>query len=449
MTMTMTRRSHLASLLATLAAPTTLGAQTGRRVIVVGAGLAGLAAARDLVVAGAEVVVLEARDRIGGRIWTSRHWPDLPMDMGASWIHGVKGNPLTALADAAEAARVDTSYDSALALDGAGQEVDLTDAYDLAEAVVEDARARVDDNDRDLALQDAVTGGADWQAADKATRRLIRHVVNGAVEAEYGGDWSEVSAWFFDESEEFEGGDMLFPDGFDQIVQHLARGLDIRTGQVVTALAPDGAGVAVTLADGRQLAADHVVLTVPLGVLQAGDIDFGAALAADRVAAIDTLGMGLLNKCWLRFDRVAWPSDVDWIEWIGPEDGVWSQWLSLTKATGAPVLLAFHAGDQARAMERLTDSQMIAQAHAALRAMFGADFPAPVGAQITRWSRDPFSYGSYSFNATGTTPETRKMLAGTDWDGRLVFAGEAAEPDHWGTAHGAVLSGRAAAAELG
>jgi monoamine oxidase len=447
--MTMTRRSHLASLLAAMAAPAALRAQTGRKVMVIGAGLAGLSAARDLVDAGAEVTVLEARDRIGGRIWTSRQWPDLPMDMGASWVHGVKGNPLSTLADAAGVVRVATSYDSALALDAAGDEVDLGDAYDLAETVVEDARDRVDDNGHDLSLQDAVTGGPDWQEADPATQRLIRHVVNGAVEAEYGGDWSEVSAWYFDESEEFDGGDVLFPGGFDQIVQHLARGLDIRTGQVVTTIAPDGTGVTVTTAAGEVLAADHVVITVPLGVLKGGGIAFGATLAADRIAAIKMLGMGLLNKCWLRFDRVAWPQDVDWIEWVGPEDGIWSQWLSLSQATGAPVLLAFHAGDQARAMEKLSDARMVASAHAALKAMFGADFPAPVAAQVTRWSQDPFAQGSYSFNATGTTPDTRAALAGLDWGGRLVFAGEACSSDHWGTAHGAVLSGRAAARALG
>jgi monoamine oxidase len=206
--------------------------------------------------------------------------------------------------------------------------------------------------------------------------------------------------------------------------------------------------VQVTLTDGEVLQADHGVVTVPLGVLKSGDIAFDPPLAPARRAAVQTLGMGLLNKCWLRFDRIAWPNDVDWIEWLGPKDGIWSQWVSLAQATGAPVLLAFHAGDQARQMETLSDAEMIAEAHAALKTMFGRDFPAPVAAQITRWAQDPFTQGAYSFNATGTTPDTREALAGADWAGRLIFAGEACDPDYWGTAHGALLSGRAAAAQI-
>lgn len=447
--MKQTRRSHLATLLAALAAPMPLRAQTGKRVIVIGAGLAGLSAARDLQAAGADVVVVEARDRIGGRIWTSHHWPDLPMDLGASWIHGVEGNPLTELADAAGVERVETSYDAALALDATGREVDLTASYDQAEALIDEAREAADDLPQDIPLADAIEDSGDWDEADAATRRLIRHVVNGSVEAEYGGSWREVSAWYFDEAKEFEGEDALLPGGFDQIVQHLATGLDIRTGQVVTGIAPEGAGVAVTLKDGTVLTADHAVVTVPLGVLKARDIAFGADLAPEREEAITMLDMGLLNKCWLRFDRVAWPADVDWIEWVGPEDGYWSQWVSLTRATGAPVLLAFHAGEQARELEGLTDALTVDAAHRALMAMFGADFPAPIDAQVTRWSEEEFTWGSYSFNAVGCTPDTRRALAGADWEGRLIFAGEACEPDYWGTAHGAVLSGRAAAKVLG
>jgi monoamine oxidase len=110
--------------------------------------------------------------------------------------------------------------------------------------------------------------------------------------------------------------------------------------------------------------------------------------------------------------------------------------------------LGFHAGAQARELEKRDDSAMSAAAHEALKQMFGASFPAPVAAQVTRWSQDPHALGSYSFNPVGTSAKTRRALAGADWDGRIVFAGEATSADYFGTAHGAVLSGLAAAGAI-
>lgn len=418
-------------------------AQASRRVVVIGAGLAGLAAARDLQAAGHEVTVLDSRDRIGGRIHTSRLWPDLPMDLGASWIHGTKGNPLTALADEAGARRVSTSYDRSLSLGPDGAEADLQ--ADIAEVLVDQARAKAEGLDADVSLDEAIQSSPGWTKADARTRRLARHYVNGTYEQEYAGDWTEASAWHIDAADEFDGPDVLFPGGIDQLTAQLAQVLAIRLGQGVTTLTPTLGGVTATLADGSTVESDHTVVTLPLGVLQSGQITFTEPLAANRQQAIDSLGMGLLNKCWLRFDRIAWDENVDWIEWLSPQDSHWSQWVSLGRALRAPVLLAFHAGAQARALEELDDAATLAAAHAALKAMFGTAFPAPIAAQITRWSRDPHALGSYSFHATGTSPDTRRALAGADWDGRLVFAGEATSPDYPGTAHGAFLSGQAAA----
>ena len=439
----LTRRPFLAGLAASLAPVSPRRAYAApRRIAVIGAGIAGLAAARMLVDAGHQVTVLEARPRIGGRIHTSRLWPDLPMDLGASWIHGRQGNPLTPLAQAAGARLIATSYDAALllGLDGEAVDPDLQQAQSILDRAIT-AAERLDADTSVLAALHASPG---WQRADAAKRRLVQYLLNSSLEQEYGSPAHQLSAWYGQDGAAFGGPDVLFPQGFDQITTHLARGLDIRLSAPVAMIAPGQA----RLTDGQRIAADHVICTVPLGVLQSERIRFAEALTPWRQAAINGLGIGLLNKCWLRFDRVAWPDNVDWIGWLGPDPGFWGEWVSLARAVRAPVLLGFNAADAAASLEGLDDRATVAAALEALRAMFGARFPAPLAAQVTRWGQDPFSLGSYSFNAVGTGPATRRALAGPEWDGRLWFAGEACAPAYYGTAHGALMSGQSVARAL-
>lgn len=380
-------------------------------------------------------MVLEARDRIGGRLHSSRLWQDLPMDLGASWIHGVTDNPITDLAQAAGAKVVPTSYDAALLLDRTGDRIDPD--LDRAEQLLRRALARAERLEDDISVQAALEGLPEWQRADATLRREVAYLVNSTLEHEYGGAATQLSAWYGDAGKAYSGAEVLFPMGYDAITTYLSKGLDIRLRSNVTKIAPGY----VTLGDGTRIAADRIVCTLPLGVLRAGHITFSEPLAPARLAAIAGLRMGLLNKCFLRFDRIDWPDDVDWIGWLGPESGIWAEWVSMARALRAPVLLGFNAATQAAKIENLDDRATIAAAHDALRAMFSSGFPKPIAAQITRWGHDPFSLGSYSFNAVGTGPQTRRDLAGPDWDGALWFAGEATEPDYFGTAHGAYLSG--------
>jgi monoamine oxidase len=420
---------------------------TARKVLVVGAGIAGLGAAERLAKAGATVTVIEARDRIGGRTHTSHLWPDLPVDMGASWIHGTTGNPVTDLAREVGLRITPTSYDRSVTFDHMGRQVDFTGPAERTLKMLDRARDAVEGLGADVSLEAAVTAHPDWHALTPDDRAVSRLAINTRIEHEYAGDWAELSAWHFDDGVDFPGDEAVVTPGFGPILTQLAQGLDIRLGAPVTAIAPSGKGVTVTTAKGLHHA-DCVIVTLPLGVLQSGSVQFAEPLQSRRQRAIDGLGMGLLNKCVLRFGRAFWPPDADWIDYLSPAETLWADWTSHLRATGQPLIAGFNAARTAEAVEALDDRATTAAAMDALRAMFGTGVPDPAGAQVSRWRQDPFACGSYSFVAAGTSAQDRKALFGADWDARLHFAGEATSHGQPATVHGALMTGRAAAVAI-
>lgn len=419
------------------------------RILIIGAGISGLAAAQKLQTAGQNVVVLEGRDRIGGRIWTSTRRPELPLDLGASWIHGVKGNPLTSLADGIQAKRIATSYDSAIVYDVDGDPLD-----DEAEESLEEIREQLfdhiekaQDKDKDASvLSVAEKLLADLDDDDPRTERYFNFVLSGNIEQEYAGSAEELSAHWYDSAKHYPGKDALFPSGFHEITKHLSQGLRIETGEEVQEIHWQETPVRVVTKT-REFTADRVLVTLPLGVLKAGNVRFVPALPEKKQTAIATLGMGVLNKCYLRFPKVFWPNNVDWLEYIAEEHGEWTEWVSFVRTTGQPVLLGFNAGTRGREIEALTDEQIVESAMQTLRILYGDDIPEPTDFQITRWASDPFACGSYSFCSVGSTPEMRRELA-RPLDGKLFFAGEATSVDYYGTADGAYQSGLLAADEI-
>lgn len=414
-------------------------------VIVVGAGVSGLAAARTLADQGVDVVVVEGRDRIGGRVHTDRSL-GVPLDLGASWIHGVTGNPLTELAATYGMKTIATSYDSGTlyGVDGKRRtdEAAIEQQLDRILARLDTLRETIED---DLPLGVVLTHELD--KLTPAQRQDLAYEINAAIEHEYAAPVGEMSLYYWDADDEDVGGDVLFPDGYDALPRGLAQGLDVRLSQPVTRIARDGTGVHVTTAAG-ELTADQVIVTVPLGVLQADTIAFEPALPAATLDARSRLGMGVLDKCYLQFEDAFWRDDAtDWIGRISAKQGDWAEYLNLDKVLGQPILLAFNAATAARATELLDDQRTIDAALTALRTCYGAKVTIPTGSLITRWAADPFAHGSYAFLEDGATPKDRETLAASV-DGRLFFAGEHTVTDHPATVRGAYTSGLRAAGEV-
>ena len=424
------------------------GSMGKERTLVIGAGLAGLAAARELKHHGHEVVVLEARDRLGGRIWTSNKWPEIPLDLGATWIHGVKGNPITGLADELKAIRLATSYDRSMTYNSSGRLLTKSE-----EAQKQSIRKRVlsrlheaKDLDEDTSVRQAVASLEHELRSSPQATRFLNFYLSGNIEQEYSGSARHLSAHWYDSAKELNGGDALFAHGFRVITDFLARGIDIKLSQVVKEIHWGEAYVRVATHN-SEFVADNVVITLPLGVLQSNAVHFTPTLPNQKINAITKLGMGVLNKCYLRFPRAFWPHDVDWLEYVSPQHGEWTQWVSFQRAAQVPILLGFNAADRGREIESFSNEQIVDSAMQTLKTVFGADIAQPIDYQITRWATDPFARGSYSYNAYGSAPEMRNTLA-TPLNRQVFFAGEATHMEYFGTAHGAYLSGLRAAKDI-
>lgn len=415
--------------------------RTSAPVVVVGAGIAGIVAADRLRRAGVDVRVVEARRRTGGRVHTWRGWPGAPLDLGASWIHGFAGNPLTPIAHRAGARLVSSSYDSGrVHVDRRLRAAGVRPHSARWARVVEEAKEQAQRRPHDESLATAVRRYVADLQLTKYDDHELAFYLNATYTTEWGEDPDALSARTVDEGREYgpTGEDAFFPEGYDHVTAYLARRLGIDTGVVVRRVVSRRGGVRVETNAGA-IDARAVVVTVPLGVLKAESIEFVPALPAGHVEAIDRLGMGVLSKTCLLFEKPFWPVGEDWQELLGPQHGRWAEWFSLAKA-GPLVLVAFHGGDRARAIERAADRDVRGEAMTALRSMFGQGIPPPLSVKTTSWSLDRFARGSYSSNATGSTRADRVAL-GQPVDGRIFFAGEATEPDYSSTVHGAYRSG--------
>ncbi|MEL7233420.1 MAG: FAD-dependent oxidoreductase [Chloroflexota bacterium] len=407
---------------------------TPRRGIVIGAGIAGIAAARKLHDAGYKITVLEARDRVGGRIWTD-HSLGVPIDIGASWIQGTRGNPITRLSKDIKTVVTQETY---LVFDEHGDTFSnkhLTHVAERLEAFYDEGEELAETLDEDISIGEAIRR----LTGDEERSLLLDWEAVNLFDLEYGASVDTMSLFYGYADDEFSGNDVLFPGGYEQVVDLLADGLDIRTGQTVDRIEYDNEDVHVTVGD-AVFEANFAIVTVPLGVLKAGSIAFSPPLPASKQDAIQQLGMAHLNKVVLRFPENFWGDDHDYLGYVSSTRGEFPLFLNMADVVSAPILVGFVGGDYSLQVEQQSDEDILAAAMAVLRTMFGEQIPLPEKHLITRWKQDQFAYGSYSFIPVGATLDHRDALADPAGS-TLFFAGEATHARYASTVHGAYLSG--------
>lgn len=408
---------------------------TDADVAVVGAGAAGIAAARRLAELGRSCVVLEAGARVGGRAFTDSASLGAPFDHGASWLHVAEHNPLAPIArdlgfTLHEAGRRQRDLllvgdRRATAAEQAAHDA-ACDAWDAA------AEARAALGGPDMALADAVPHGGPWDAT--ASHWLGTTICGVEPERNSLRDYIDTG---------LDGENPQIAEGFGTLVARLAEGLPVSLGAPVHRISSAG-GITLEGPAGT-VRARGCIVTVSTGVLAAGGIGFEPGLPEAVRAAIAGLPMALLSKIALRGGVGLGPFARLGRRVEGPDDRPMSWML---RPFGRDHAIGFIGGEAAWVLARQGPAAAEAFARADLARYFGAEamaraFPQP--AVVTDWGENPLFRGAYTYARVGAAGARAALAGAALADGRLRFAGEACHTRYAGTVGGAWASGAAAA----
>lgn len=414
-------------------------------VIVVGAGVAGLAAAAALREAGIACEVLEASPRIGGRAYTTTpaELAGAAFDHGASWLHAAERNPLVPIARAAGETllRSDDDWSRRLAVDGRPAMAADNAAYDEAERRFAGLIGHAARATEDCSVAQAVATMADdpWLAT-------VENFEAALIAAADSRDLSVRDCV----RNELDGSNLNLRGGLGAfVVRRLAQAVHLATPVRRIAWGGVGGRVAATTRDGT-LQADACIVTVSTGVLRAGGIAFDPPLPDSHLAALDGLPMGLLTKIGFGVPNLEEVGITSQTQVLNRQQARHAAAVSfIARPAGTAQVIGFLGGgaawDMARAGAAATADFAREQWRLALGGAGGAAFGP---ALVTGWAHDPWSLGAYAYARAGHA-DARDALARPLGGGRLLFAGEAVATDGLaGTVGGAWNSGRKAAASV-
>ncbi|MGD1701344.1 FAD-dependent oxidoreductase [Dapis sp. BLCC M229] len=289
------------------------------RIAIIGAGISGLASANKLAKNDREVTVFEARDRIGGRIWTDDRL-GIPLDLGASWIHGTNGNPLMDLAEVLGQRLIQTKGDY------------------------------------------IIRGRGGRKISERDAPRWLENVVS--IQHTAGANKDRIDRWAYLFLNDYDGPDVTFLDGYAGILQAFKGKYKIKLNTVVKEIRITKKGATLGFEKIDYQSFDAVLVTVPLGVLKKGDIKFDPALPENKQRAIHRLGMGTIDKVYLLFEQPFWDLSASWI--ATPENnlppGQFNQWFNFYPYIKEAIVMALNGGPPALTLSQLSDEDVVQRA---------------------------------------------------------------------------------------
>jgi monoamine oxidase len=417
------------------------GKQNKGKVIIIGAGLAGLTAAKHLQSYGWEVEILEARDRIGGRIHTNRDW-GFPIELGANWIHegGHPENPLLKMAEQNGVQHQATHYSSANVYKHNGDKVSALGLalgyYRLDKRLQHSAKAA----GSYASLAHFLKASIPYSELSPAQAAIFKGPIWEGIRTSIGEDLEQADADFY-LNQMLENGkykDYLVTSGYDHFAEQQAATLQVKKHHIAQAIDTRQRRVAVHSNHGVH-EADYAIVTVPLGVLKSGAIAFNPGLSVAKRRAIEQIGYGSFNKVFLKFEKKFWGQDKHFYVFeraLQKEHGLF---VNLHKYTGKPVLVGLPSGEAARVVEQKSEAELKAEWTSFFRTYFPGKDIEIARLRLTRWGADNFSKGAYSFAGRGANKASFEALSMPE--GRIHFAGEATNARHHGNVHSAVISG--------
>ncbi|MGD9921744.1 MAG: flavin monoamine oxidase family protein [Pseudorhodoplanes sp.] len=400
-------------------------------VAIVGAGAAGIAAARKLMAAGRRVVVLEAADRVGGRCITDTATFGMPFDLGAHWMHEPEQNPLARLAPR-------TGLEIYPAPPGQKVRIGRRNAREgeLEQFFAVMVRAR-------RAIEDAARGKADISVAQAIPKDLGEWYPSVAFYLGpfgCGKDLAELSVMDFQRSDE-RNVDAYCRQGFGTLLARFADGLPVQLGTPVTRINTQGRG-GITLETSKgSLQARSVIVTVSTNLL--ADSKLMPDLPKRQLDALNRLRLGHYER--IALDIPGNPFDLarDDLVFEKVEDKQTAALLG--NVGGSSLSFVDVAGSFGRELASKGPRDMTAFAMEWLDKLFGADVKKAVGrTHATQWAFAPFAQGAFSAASVGGQP-ARRILMTEPLRDRVFYAGEAAHETLWGTVGGAWESGERAA----